>query len=125
MSKIIKTIKIVNSPFTSNLEVVGDFVMELKDIYNDSMVTIKINSNITHYEDQPKVVDPSINIRQIKVSKDTEDTQNLTFDFQKNNIQKIKIGDKNFEIKLLNIGKFKTEGQDQEFSEFEFLVTEI
>ena len=123
MTKIVKTVKIVCSPFTSDLEVVGDFVMKMHVPYSDSMVTIKIDPNITHYEDQPKETDTRISVRQVAIYQDTEDTQNLIFDFQEDNIQKIKMLDKTFEIKLLNIGKKRLEGQD--FPEFEFLVTEI
>lgn len=122
MSKIVKTIKIVNSPFTSNLEVVDVFIMKMHVPYSESMVTIKIDPNITHYEDQPKILDPRINVRQVEVYQDTEDTQTLVFDFNQNNTQKIAVGNKIFEIKLLNIGKTKMQGQD--FPEFEFLVAE-
>ncbi len=84
MAKIVKTVKIVNSPFTSNLEVVDGFVMKTHAPCSDSMVTIKIDPNITHYEDQPKESDPRINMRQVAAYQDAKDTQTLVFDFQKN-----------------------------------------
>jgi hypothetical protein len=89
---------------------------------SDSMVTIKIDPNITHYEDKPKATDPRINIRQAVVYQDTEETQTLIFDFKDNNVQKVVVGNKSFEIKLLNIGRKSTQGQN--FPEFEFLVKE-
>lgn len=122
MAKIVKTVKIVSSPFTSNLEVIAGFVMKIHMPYSDSMVTVKINPNITHYEDKPKATDPRINIRQAAVYQDTEKTQTLIFDFKDNNIQKIVMENRSFEIKLLNIGRKNMQGQD--FPEFEFLVTE-
>jgi len=117
-----KNIKIVSSPFTSNLEVVGDFVMKLHMPYSKDMVTIKINPNITDYEDRPRIKSQDFKVRQAAVYQDTDETQTLTFDFKENNVQKITIGNKSFEIKLLHIGKQKIKEQD--FPEFEFLVTE-
>ncbi len=122
MIKIVKTVKIISSPFTPNLEVVDHFVMKIHVPYSDSMVTIKINPNITHYEDQPKITNPRIDVKQVAAYQNTEETQTLLFDFKNNNIQKIVIGDKSFEIKLLNIGRINMQGQD--FPEFEFLVTQ-
>jgi len=123
MNKLIKTIKITNSPFSPSLEVVGNFVVKLHVPYSDSMVTIKINPNITHYEEKTEMADPAIDVKQVAVSEDTKDTQTLLFDFKGNNIKKIDIGNKSFEVKLLNIGKKNIQGQD--FPEFEFLVTEV
>lgn len=117
-----KTVKIINSPFSPNMEIVGNFVMKTHFPDSDSMVTIKINPNITHYEDRPETGSPHIKVRQAAVYQDTDETQTLTFDFKENNVQKIVMRDKSFEIKLLHIGKQKIEGQD--FPEFEFLVTE-
>ncbi len=122
MDKIVKTVKIVSSPFTSNLEIVGGFVMKMHVPYSDSMVTIKFDPNITHYEDQPEITDPGINVRQVAEYQDTEETQTLVFDFKDNNIREIVIENKTFEIKLLNIGEINMQGQN--FPEFEFLVTE-
>lgn len=117
-----KTVKIINSPFSPNMEIVGNFVMKSHFPYSDSLVTIKINPNITHYEDKPKAESPHVKIRQVAEYQDTDETKTLTFDFKENNVQKIVMGNKSFEIKLLHIGKQKIKGQD--FPEFEFLVTE-
>ena len=122
MGKIVKTVKIVNSPFTSNLEVVDSFVMKLHVPYSDSSVTIQINPNITHYEEKPENINPKIDIRQVTTYQNTEDTLNLLFDFKENNSKQITISDKSFDIKLLSIGKVDMQGQN--FPEFEFLVTE-
>jgi len=117
-----KTVKIIESPFSPNIEVVGNFIMKAHFPCSDSMVTIMINPNITHYEGRPKEKSPHIKIRQAAIYQSTDETQTLTFNFKENNVQKITIEDKSFEIKLLHIGKQKIKGQD--FPEFEFLVTE-
>lgn|GEM_PF-1631529 len=123
MDKIVKTVKIVNSPFAPNLEVVDGFVMKLHVPYSDNMVTVQIDPNITHYEDKSENSEPRVDVRQVTVSQNTEDTQSLSFDFKENNIKRVVVGDKSFDVKLLNIGKVNMKGQD--FPEFEFLVTEI
>jgi len=123
VDKIVKTVKIVNSPFAPNLEVVDGFVMKLHVPYSDNMVTVQIDPNITHYEDKSENSEPRVDVRQVTVSQNTEDTQSLSFDFKENNIKRVVVGDKSFDVKLLNIGKVNMKGQD--FPEFEFLVTEI
>lgn len=119
---LVKTVKLVGSPFAPSLEIAGNLAIKLHMPYGKDMVTIKINPNITHYEDKPKAESPHIKIRQTAVYQDTDETQTIVLDFKKNNVQKVTMGNKSFEIKLLNIGKRKIKGQD--FPEFEFLVTE-
>ena len=114
MSKI-HNIKLIASPFNSSLEVAGDLVISLHVPYSDDMVTIKINPNIVGYKEEP-----SPNVRQVKVSRETAETQTLKFDFQKNNVREIRVNNKDYEIKLLHIGKIQ---QDEgSFPVFEFQV---
>lgn len=122
MRKIIKTVKIVSSPFAPDVETIEVFMMKLHFPYSESMVTIKIDPNIVEYEEQQKNSDPNVSVRQFFVSQDTDQTQILDFDFGDKNSREVVIGNRSFEIKLLNVGKVKTGGQD--FPEFEFLVTE-
>jgi len=120
MAGKIHNIKIINSPSNSNLEVAaaGNLVVKLHSPYSDSNVTVKINPNLIEYEDKI-----GNNVRQYAVSVNMEDTKTLMFDFKKNNIHKINLKNKNYEIKLMNIGKISEQGQD--FRTFEFMITEL
>lgn len=113
----IYNVKIINSPSHSNLEVAGGLVIKLHVPYSDKNVTVKINPNLMEYKE--KVND---NLRQVSMSLDTKETKILNFDFQKNNIQNIAYENKNYEIKLMSIGKVSEQGQD--FPTFEFMITE-
>ena len=117
MANKIYNVKITNSPFHSNLEVAGDLVFKLHVPYSDKDVTVKLNPNLVEYKEKI-----SSNLRQYAKSLDTKDTITLMFDFQKNNVKNIAFEDKNYEIKLMNIGKMSEQGQD--FPTFEFMVTE-
>lgn len=118
-----KTVKIVGSPFNPSVEIVEDMVMKLHFPYNKERVTIQINPNITHYEEDGKAGNQNIQVKQVFVIEPTDETKTLTFDFGNDNVHKVAVGSKNYEIKLLNIGKQNIDGQD--FPEFEFLVKEI
>jgi len=117
MSKIYN-VKLISSPFNSSLEVAGDLVISLHAPYSDDMVTVKTNPNVVGYQEKPMP-----NVRQVKISKETDETHTLTFDFQSNNVQKTKVNNKDYEIKLLRIGKVRQEEGD--FPVFEFQVTEL
>lgn len=117
MAGKIYNVKIINSPSHSNLEVAGDLVIKLDAPYSDKNVTVKINPNLVAYKE--KITD---NLQQYTRSFDTKDTKTLIFDFQKNNVNNITFENKNYEIKLMNIGKVSE--QEQDFSTFEFMVTE-
>lgn len=117
-----ETVKFVLSPFNPNIETVGNLVLDVHTPYNEKMVTLKINPNIGDYQDKVDTGTSDFQVRQVMVSQDTENTQTLTFDFDKQNTQEVKVDDKSYEIKLLNISKEKIEGQD--FPVFEFFVSE-
>lgn len=117
MAGKIYNVKIINSPSHSNLEIAGDLVIKLHAPYSDKNVTIKINPNLVAYKE--KITD---NLQQYAKSFDIKDTKTLMFDFQKNNLHNITLENKNYEIKLMNIGKVSEQGQD--FPTFEFMVSE-
>ena len=113
-----KLIKLVNSPFNPNMEVAGDIVINMHVPYSEQDVTVQINPNIQEYQENND--QPDIQIRQVMVSVPTDETKELHFNLKENNVQKFKINDKEYEIKLLNIGKESLQGQD--FPSFEFHV---
>lgn len=113
-----KQIKLVLSPFSPNIEVVGDIIINSHVPYSEQDITLQINPNIQAYKE--KDGDKNLDIRQIMVTTETEDTKTLHFDFKEDNIQLVKVDNKEYKIKLLNIGKEKLEGQ--EFMAFEFYI---
>jgi len=121
--KKMKEVKISLNPFSSNLEVVENFVMMSHVPYSDSSVVVKIDPNIQDYvenNDQPEV-----KVRQIITTTETLDTQTLEFNFTDKNVQTINSDDRNFEIKLLEIGNENIKGiEGQKFRYFRFKVDE-
>ncbi len=117
MTSKIYNMKIINSPSHSSLEVAGELVIKLHVPYSDNNVTVKINPNLVEHKE--KITD---NLRQVSIFLDTKDTKTLMFDFQKNNAHNITFENKNYEIKLMSIGKVSEQGQD--FPTFEFMVIE-
>lgn len=118
-----KTIKIINSPFQPNLEVVDNFVVQLFVPYSEKLVTVQISPNITHYEEKGVNSTPDIQIAQVIETQSIPETQTITLDFDKNNICEFKALNKKYTIKLLAIGKKNIENQD--FPTFEFYIQEI
>jgi hypothetical protein len=116
-----KLMRLSNSPFKPNLETFDDIVIKLHVPYSASEVTIQINPNIVEYQDKQKK--EGIEIRQLSVSVPTNETKVVRLDFKSNNVQRIQIGNKTFEIKLMEIGKENIQGQD--FPYFDFFVTQI
>ena len=118
MSDMIWNTKLISSPFHSNLEVAGELIIKLHAPYSNDEVTVKINPNITEYRD-----DKGKNIRQLSISRDTDETKTLQFNLKNNNVQRINFRNKDYQIKLMSISKIKEEGQD--FPCFEFLVEQL
>lgn len=77
-----------------------------------------MNPNVQDYKENQD--QPGIEIRQVMVATNIEQTKTLKFDFKKNNTHEIEIDDKKYEIKLMQIGREKLQGQN--FSYFEFFV---
>lgn len=118
MSKVMKNIKLIMSPFNENVDSVGNLILSVFVPYSEKDVTLKINPNIVHHADQP-----ANNIRKVSVQRDTNDTKTLKFDFANSNVHEVDVQGKKYEIKLMNIGTVNEEGQD--FKSFEFFVTEL
>lgn len=78
MSNTIWNIKLTSSPSYSNLEIAGELVIKLYMPYSNDKATIKVNPNIIEYRD-----DQGKNVRQFSISKDTDETKTLQFDFKK------------------------------------------
>ncbi len=114
-----KNVKISCSPFNSNLEVVGDMVMKLGLPYSKDQISIQFNPNIQGYQENLDKGD--VKIRQMTFSTPTDQTQDVTFDFQENNSKSIKIDDTTYSVRLMSTGKENLEGQD--FLYFDFFVT--
>ena len=115
-----KNIKIILSPFNSNLEIVDIMAIQIHVPYSENEVTILINPNIIEHLEKLDI--PEVKIRQLEVITFTEQTKELKFDFKDNNIHKVKINEKTFEIKLMTIDKEKIQGQ--EFPYYEFFIKE-
>ena len=115
-----KLIKLVNSPFNSNIEIAGNIVLSIHVPYSDRDVTIQVNPNVQDYAENND--QPGVQVRQIMVTTPTDQTKTLHFDFENDNIQKTTIDGREYEIKLMQIGKQNLQGQD--FPYFEFLIKE-
>jgi len=113
-----KLIKLVNSPFNSNIEIVGDIVLSTHVPYSERDVTIQVNPNVQDYAENND--QHGIQVRQVMVTTSTDQTKTLHFDFGSDNIQKTVVDGKEYEIKLMQIGKENLQGQD--FPYFEFLI---
>lgn len=114
-----KRVRIKNSPFTSNLEVVEDLVLKLHIPYSEKDVTIQINPNIQDYKESADKA--GVKIRQRMVATPTEETRTLKFDFNNMKTQKIVVDFVAYKIELLEIGKEEIEGQI--FPYFDFSVS--
>jgi hypothetical protein len=119
--KMIKNVKIICSPFSPDIEVIGDMVMKLHVSYSMDEVTIQFNPNFQDYKENDDK--PEIKVRQLSVTIPTDETKFVTFDFKKNNTNDIKFDGKSYTVKLMSIHKENLQGQD--FFAFEFLVTYI
>lgn len=113
-----KLIKLVISPFSPNVEVIGDVVISIHVPYSGKDVSVLVNPNIQEYKKSND--QPGIQIRQVMETTPTDETRVLHFDLQNNKIKKFKMNDSEYEFKLLNIGKENIQGHD--FPSFEFHV---
>lgn len=116
-----KLVRIVNSPFTSNIEVVGDLVIKLHVPYSDKDVTVQLNPNIQDY--QEKADKPGIQVRQVMKTIPTDQTQEIKFDFEANRVKVVQVEKEKYRLELKQIGKQNMQGQNFPF--FEFSVSKI
>lgn len=113
-----KLIKIVSSPFNPAIEVVDKLVINLHVPYSEKEVTVQINPFVQNYDENQD--QPGVQVRQVTLTTQTDETKTLKFDFAANNKQTIDMNEVKYEIKLMNIGKENLQGQD--FPYFEFFI---
>ena len=113
-----KLVRIVQSPFAPNLEVVDNLVIKLHVPYSEKEVTVQVNPNIQEY--QEKADRPGVEVRQLMVTTSTDETQVIRFDLADNKKRVVTLGKETYEIELIEIGRQNMEGQD--FLYFEFGV---
>ena len=116
-----KLVKLVQSPTGPALAVVDDIVMHLHVPYSDHHVTILINPTVSEFQERP-LENANVKIRNLTVLEGNADSKVLEFDFSANSVHTIRQGDKNYDIRLMRIGKEPFEGQN--FHSYEFFVSE-
>lgn len=116
-----KLVRIKNSPFTSNLEVVDKLVIKLHAPYSEKDVTVQLNPNIQDYRE--KADQPGVEVRQVMQIIPTDQTQIIKFDFGDNKVKVVQVENEKYQIELMQIGKEKVQGQDFPF--FEFSISKI
>ena len=102
------------------MKTVENLTINLFVPYSDSFVTIQVNPNIQDYVENAD--SGHMKVRQVMVTVESEDTQTLRFDFADNNVHQICVENKNYEIKLMQIGGENLQGQNFPF--FEFLISD-
>lgn len=115
------TKKIFQSPFRPNLEVFGDIVAKVHVPYSDRNVTLKINPNITEYQEDQSTDDAQI--RQVTITTDTDETVSIQLDLDSNRSEAVTVAGRRYLVELANIGKENQQGQ--EFPFFEVDITEV
>lgn len=118
MSKLIKNTTLIHSPFHSNVEIVGDMVFMAHVPYSMDSVTIMVSPSVEGYKE--KLAE---NVRQVMVTRNTELTQTINFDFKSNNKHRITFDNKTYEIRLMKIDTIEQDGQ--KFPSFHFLTEEL
>jgi hypothetical protein len=113
---MVKLVRIKNSPFTSNLEVVDKLVIKLHAPYSEKDVTVQLNPNIQNYRE--KADRPGIRVRQVMQTTPTDQTQIIKFDFEDNKVKMVQVEGEKYRIELMQIGKENEQGQDFPFFEF-------
>lgn len=115
-----KLVKLVESPAAPPIEVVGDIVMQLHPPHPKEAVNILINPYVADYQESAPTT--GISIRQVTFTKMTPDSKILHFDFGRDNVHTIRQGNKNYDIRLMQIRTEPFEGQN--FLAYEFFVSE-
>ncbi len=114
-----KTVRIVNSPVSPAIEVVGDMVMSVGAPGSKDDVAMVFNPCLIGYNQAADI--PGIKLRQLKVIQETADTVKAKFDFRAHNEQIISISGVPYTVRLLCIDSELYDGQ--KFPAFEFAVT--
>lgn len=117
-------VKISASPDQPSIEVVHDILLKLHVPYSSTTVTLQVNPNIQHYKEEIK--GKGIELRHEMVSTSTNSTIELSFDVDKNRINKFSSDGIDYVIELLSIGNEKSEKfGNQDFLYFEFDVLKV
>jgi hypothetical protein len=115
-----KLVKLTSSPFTPDMEVVGDMLMRLGVHRAADSVAITLGDNIQDYKEQAD--QPGALVRQVTESIPTDQYRALLFDLQTNQTQGVAWKGRQVEIKLMQITRDKMEGH--EFLSYEFQVSD-
>lgn len=110
-----KEVKIIKSPFSPGIEVVDPFTMMVIAPFSETLVTVKIDTNIQDYKEKDD--QPGMQVRQSMVTSNTAHTKTLNFNLTNNKVHKIEVDGRKFAITLLEIGR-------EEFLYFKFRVEE-
>ncbi len=113
-------VKLVLSPFTSAVEVVGNLTMKVHVPYSDKTVTLQFSPNYVEYKENAD--NETAKVRQLAVTTSNDETSQFTFDFGDNRKHAVIAQGTSYQIELQAIGK--TEMQGHGFPTFEFTVIE-
>lgn len=111
-----KSFSICLSPYDSPIEVIDNLVVSISAPYTENSVAVVINPNIIDYEE--KKSDPNLNIAQMMVMKDTDETIKTMLNLAGHPEQRFSYGGSNYNLKFLSTSKINKEGQD--FLSFNF-----
>lgn len=114
-------VRISNSPYIPNLEVVYNLVIKLHVPYSEKEVTVMFNPNIQDY--QKKSDKSGVEVSQYMLTTPTDQTQKIKFDLESNKIKVVQVENEKYQIELMKIGKEQLQGKDFPF--FEFSISKI
>jgi hypothetical protein len=112
-------IQIVDSPLGSPMETVFGIVLMVRSPRSERSVTVMVNPAAIDYQEHP-VDTPELQVRGAFTMGYTEETAELFFDLDGAPTHRVTIGGKQYEIRLMGIGKQDQEGQS--FPMYDFLV---
>lgn len=119
-----KTITLSAEPSTNdNYQVYDDFIVKLSLPYNEKQVAIKINPMIVEYKEN--ISKSEMEIRQLNVTKDTNETRFLHFDIENDNEHTFVVEGNTYRIRLLDILKDRIDGEQGNFYKFRFEIGKI
>jgi hypothetical protein len=119
----VQTIKINLSPFHPNVAIFGKLSFRIHVPYSEDEVTIMTNPNLLNY--QENTGHDGAQLRQVQLSVPTMHSRTLKFKIDRDEPQKIRIDNTDYEIRLVKIGKEKTGTQDFFFFEFGIVESSI
>ena len=109
-------VRIVDCPFVPDMEVAGDIVIKLHAPCSPESVTVQVNPDTQEYIEKLEI--GGVEARQFIVTKPTDETRELFFDFGENKIKEANIAGCNYRIELMSIGMETVQEQECRFYEF-------